>query len=163
MAIVHSFSTLALRYVMSFAVVIVGFLSILGSGGDSIIQVSEKNEKSCIQGLKTASFGKMPKNYKKIIESYMEHILKDPDSAKYLWNDALGPKTGTGFDVESASCQGYGWAVCVPINAKNSYGGYTGPKNTFFLIRDDAVVYHENNGTGHISSFNCIDFSKRTL
>jgi hypothetical protein len=163
MAIFYSFSKLGLRYAMSATVAIIGFLSILGSGGDGMIQASENNERRCVEGLKTANFGKMPKNYRKIIESYMEKVLKDPDSAKYFWDDALGPKSGTGFDVGSASCQGYGWAVCVSINAKNSYGGYTGPKSAFFLIRDDAVVYHENNGPGHFSSFNCNEFSKRTL
>ncbi|MDR5772865.1 MULTISPECIES: hypothetical protein [unclassified Caballeronia] len=34
----------------------------------------------------------------------------------------------------------YGYLVCTDINAKNSYGGYTGAKRRWFLIRNGAVV-----------------------
>ncbi len=128
---------------------------IIGSTGNQMGYEIEQAKHACNAGLITADFGKKPKGHKSIIEKFMKKILKDPDSAKFLWDDSVGPKEGMGFDIPDNSCQGYGWTVCVPINAKNSYGGYTGPKLHFFLIRNNIITYYESPGRYGITH-NCM-------
>jgi len=36
----------------------------------------------------------------------------------------------------------YGYATCYAINAKNSFGGYTGEKTHYILIKNDIVIKH---------------------
>lgn len=52
---------------------------------------------------------------KNIIETSAKQRIKDPDSAKFVWQDYKG-----------------GTTYCAHINAKNSYGGYTG--NSLLLV-----------------------------
>lgn len=78
-------------------------------------------------------------DYQKIIKEYFYERLKDPYSAKiefsqqppqpFWFRDALGgQKEYTGF------------AVMVWVNAKNSYGGYTGKKQYGFIFKDNVIV-----------------------
>jgi hypothetical protein len=53
---------------------------------------------------------------KKIITSAHGSDLKDPQSAQYRWADLI---------IEP-SAKGAEFAYCFQVNAKNSYGGYTG-------------------------------------
>lgn len=157
-----------LKHVPIVLVILFGLLSIVGSGsnptyyGNTQIRSYNHERPMCRSGLETADFGKKPSNYKSIVKKYMETALKDPDSAKYHWDNAMGPVKGYAYDVATESCKGYGWALCVSVNAKNSYGGYAGPKPTFFLIRDGAVVYHEGGDSKHLT-FNCVNFAEQTL
>lgn len=89
--------------------------------------------------LANLDYGSMPTDYKKSIERYLDSTLKDPDSKKidYIstpttyWYKA-GPMYGGGLVA--------GYAVCAYVNAKNSYGGYTGGKLSWFLIKNDRVI-----------------------
>lgn len=89
--------------------------------------------------LAAIDYGPSPTDYKKSIERYLDSTLKDPDSKKieYLgtpttqWYKA-GPIAGGGLVA--------GYAVCAYVNAKNSYGGYTGGKLSWFLIKNDRVI-----------------------
>jgi len=82
----------------------------------------------------SADFGSYPSDYKNVIESYMAQQLKDPYSAQYdclnqpirAWNGWRG--------VE------FGYAVCVNINAKNSFGAYTGSSPYYFMINNEQIV-----------------------
>jgi hypothetical protein len=74
-------------------------------------QVS-KQKLAQIRGLK------VPKNYQKLIDAGFIAILKDPDSRR----------------IEYTSMP-YGSFVCGTINARNSYGGYTG-RQPFFAYFD---------------------------
>ena len=56
----------------------------------------------------------LPKNYQQLIDAYFVQVLKDPDSRRIEY-------TVTPF----------GSLACGTINAKNSFGGYTG-KQPFF-------------------------------
>ncbi len=74
-----------------------------------------------------ADYGNYPKNEDQIIKNYMDRRLKDSDSAKYEFlNKPRAFYMGRGNNVS------YGYAVCIEINSKNSYGGYTGWKPYFF-------------------------------
>lgn len=81
-----------------------------------------------------ANYGEYPTSYREIIKSYTEPHLKDPDSAKYNFINIPKPDRYKFISTQ------YGYGVCVNINAKNSYGGYTGNKLHYFLINNDKIV-----------------------
>lgn len=84
--------------------------------------------------LAQADYGGYPSDYREVVESYMSGILKDPGSAQYQYlNSPQRAWSGLGGSL-------YGYAVCVNINAKNSYGGYVGGRPNYFLIHNGAVV-----------------------
>lgn len=70
---------------------------------------------------------KLPDNYKSLIKNYFIRALKDPDSAKYIFYKPVRAYT--------ASTKIVFWMVRVDVNAKNSYGGYTGYKPFIFATR----------------------------
>lgn len=85
--------------------------------------------------LETADFGTLPAEqvYKAAIVDYFERTLKDPASAQFKWGEPykgyMGGKGLTGYH--------YGWVVPVEVNAKNSFGGYSGFKLYTFLLNDE--------------------------
>ena len=93
-----------------------------------------------------ADYGAYPNNYRKIIEAAMTGTLKDPDSARY--SGFTQPKHDQIVHLDYAPNRGvgvtktaiYGYAACVAVNAKNSFGGYTGDQLYWFLIRNGQVV-----------------------
>lgn len=86
------------------------------------------------QELRNADYGRPPSNPEEVIRSYMNTRLKDPDSAKY--SIRKGPIQGW----NSFGGMLFGYIVCADINAKNSYGGYTGWQPYYFLINNDSVI-----------------------
>lgn len=86
------------------------------------------------QEIASADYGLYPKDYEEIIKSYMNNILKDPMSAQYTFLGA--PQIAwTAYGGKK-----FGYGTCVRINAKNSFGGYTGNQLSYFLIRNGSVV-----------------------
>lgn len=81
----------------------------------------------------SASCGQLPANYKALIWQRLYKSLKDPYSAKV---DFSSPKRGWIAWEKDAM---YGWMIHVEINAKNSYGGYTGSKPHFFFVQDQSA------------------------
>ena len=88
-----------------------------------------------------ADYGAKPTQYKQLIERHMTRILKDPESAQFRnysipkkdWLSTIVPKNFY-----------FGWLVCVDINAKNSYGGYTGVKPYYFIFKGNEIVYAQD-------------------
>lgn len=66
-----------------------------------------------------------------ITPEYFETILKDSDSAKYRYGTPFKGYTNEGL-LYGGKINWSGWLYPVSINAKNSYGGYTGFK-TYYL------------------------------
>lgn len=67
---------------------------------------------------------------------YLRKVLKDSESARYEWGS-----------IESGTWRGMferfgtpGWIFSVEVNAKNSYGGYTGFKGWRFVFRSNSIV-----------------------
>lgn len=91
--------------------------------------------------LASADCGPYPENYEEIIRGWMQEALKDPYSAHL---EAGKPAKGA-FERGLAAGGGYvfGWKVYAKINAKNSYGGYTGNRTYYILIRDGKVFHSE--------------------
>lgn len=86
-----------------------------------------------------ADYGKYPENYKAIIENAAKDILKDPDSAKF--SDWFEPKKEVMFENSEPL---FGYSVCFSLNAKNSYGGYTGKKPYWAMIKNGVVKRMHN-------------------
>lgn len=98
---------------------------------------------------------KLPKNWKKIIISSIENFLKDPDSAKYKFdgNPQIASFSNVGRFRHSADILSYespmvGYTGIVWVNAKNSYGGYTGGSPWWYIISGGEVKLLANNQYG---------------
>lgn len=85
--------------------------------------------------LARADYGPQPREYRAIIKEHMKYILKDPESAQY--EVVKGPAQGWSKTFDGLL---FGYAVCVGINAKNSFGGYVGMKMYYFLIHNNTVI-----------------------
>lgn len=85
--------------------------------------------------MNSADFGPPPKDYEATVREHLSQTLKDPYSydLKFLFEPR---KDWSGLGARKQ----FGYAVCANLNAKNSFGAYTGFKLTYFLIRYDQVV-----------------------
>lgn len=86
------------------------------------------------QELASADYGSYPSDYEQVIKSFMQSVLKDPESARYQFLNA--PKPGW----NALGSKKYGFVVCANINAKNSYGGYVGNRMSYFMIKNGRVI-----------------------
>lgn len=72
------------------------------------------------------------------IKQYFNGTLKDPSSAQYQFSQVQ-----KGYIIGSAA-EGKplfaGYIISVNVNAKNSYGGYTGNQGYQFLFQNGALV-----------------------
>jgi len=75
-----------------------------------------------------------------IIKTFMASILKDPDSAKYQFGESYKGYITYYPDTVFPSKTEYGWVIRVSVNAKNSFGGYTGYQLYRFLVRDENII-----------------------
>mgnify|MGYP006144292413 FL=1 len=83
-------------------------------------------------------FGPQPTGYKDKITAYYAYVLKDPESAKYRFGKPYKAYTNAGLAVGGVVSWS-GWAVDVQINARNSYGGYTGFESERVLFENGEV------------------------
>ena len=73
--------------------------------------------------------GKKPSKERVVVwvKSFLRNNLKDPDSVRDLViYDALPPQPHASSPGKYVSILGKEWVYCFNVNAKNSYGGYTG-------------------------------------
>ncbi|WP_336803624.1 hypothetical protein [Erwinia aphidicola] len=97
----------------------------------------------------SANYGEIPANYKEQIVKYASSKLLDPYSAKIEIGTPY--KAYSQDNVAGGGLVRFGWAVPVMINAKNSYGGYTGYQPSRFIfdhgtMYDVTLIY----GLGHL-------------
>lgn len=88
--------------------------------------------------IKTANFGDKPSNYEERVKDYMAMELKDPMSAVYSFRPPLR-RAVVKMGMSDNFTKYYGWVVEVSVNAKNSFGGYTGAETHFIFIRPDGL------------------------
>lgn len=82
-----------------------------------------------------ADYGAFPSDFEAVVRRFNAGRLKDPGSAQYTgWTE---PQTYW-FGTRDTST--YGYLVCVALNAKNAYGGYTGFRTDGYLLRGGSVV-----------------------
>lgn len=100
---------------------------------------TEPAPKKEIKHFNNKQFGATPNisRFQKQIESKIKSKLKDPYSAK-IGKCAPYPKKSSIYNVAA------GWSTLCPVNAKNSYGGYTGNKHyNAFIIYNSKTKKHE--------------------
>jgi hypothetical protein len=96
-----------------------------------------------------ADYGSYPSNYQGVIKKALARSLKDPNSAKY--SEFTQPVKEYAIQNATEKKAIYGYAVCVLVNAKNSYGGYAGNERRWFFIRNGEVVREMSEGETLIS------------
>lgn len=89
------------------------------------------------QDIARADFGSPPTNYEQAIKGLMEQTLKDPDSAKYKFEAPVKGFAQDGF--LRGGKKHFGYIVMTQINAKNSYGGYTGAESYAFFFSEGGI------------------------
>ena len=79
-------------------------------------------------------------DYRVVCLKYLYATLKDPDSAKIIFESKpYGGYILYGDDTHGRIASG-GYFVDLLVNAKNSYGGYTGYTPYSFHFRDNRLV-----------------------
>ena len=84
-----------------------------------------------------ADVGPMPEDYREQIAAALKIMLKDPESARVEYIGEPLKDYTTRLNDASVS---FGWRVRVNVNAKNSYGGYTGWSEYQFFFRFGRLV-----------------------
>lgn len=93
-----------------------------------------------------ADYGAYPDNYEQLIKEYLARSLKDPDSVRYT--DFTKPRKEHAIENAGLKQAIYGYSSCVLVNAKNSYGGYTGNHQYWFFIQNGKIVRSSDTTTG---------------
>jgi hypothetical protein len=87
-----------------------------------------------------------PRYYESSVKAYFEPRLKDPESARYNFGAPARAYANNG-SLRGGEVVWRGYAVPVRVNAKNSYGGYTGGKDYIILFNGDNPVYDTTNSS----------------
>lgn len=96
-------------------------------------------QRSKNQSIALADMGKTPSNILDGIQVIAQGYLKDPYSAQYKIGAVYPGYCKEGW-LKGGSISWKGWAVNVMINARNSYGGYTGYEPHTVLFSNDSAV-----------------------
>lgn len=88
--------------------------------------------------LSSADFGRPidAAEAKAIVKNYFNQTLKDPSSAEFRNFSVYKTYTDPAFLEERR----FGYIICISVNAKNAFGGYTGFKNYSLLTRDGRII-----------------------
>ncbi len=97
--------------------------------------------------LTLADAGPKPADAMAIAKAAMLPILKDPESARF---QLIRPARPVVMGTTMTHKGGAGWEICVNVNAKNSYGGYTGNRTTYLLWNSGRVTLHDSSPWGEI-------------
>lgn len=90
--------------------------------------------------ISTAQYGSLPNDYQQLIKNHMNSILKDPESARYTFEPPFKAYSQDGSLSSTNGGVMYGYVAGVQVNAKNSYGGYTG-NQLFVFMFSNGVMY----------------------
>lgn len=88
----------------------------------------------------TADYGVLPPDYQQQVKTYFNSILKDPESARYTFEPPFKAYSQDGSLSSTGGGVRYGYVTGVQVNAKNSYGGYTGNQLYVFMF-SNGVMY----------------------
>jgi hypothetical protein len=91
-----------------------------------------------------ATFGAQPVGLETVLREHILAALKDPESARIEFQPAR-PTWGRAVGHPDTI---YGWEIIAMVNAKNSYGGYTGSKPWSFMLRDERLLSVTRLGAG---------------
>ncbi|MGF6147871.1 Uncharacterised protein [Kingella potus] len=127
---------------------LVGSLSLLLAA----CAVTPPSAQVSMKTVRSENYGSYPKNYERQVRQYLNNTLLDPDSAKIrispprkvlrLYNPeakTFPPKTPKQLEPE-----GY-YLVCAEVNAKNTFGGYTGWQTHRYRFHKSGIMENEQN------------------
>lgn len=121
-----------MRYLATLIVFLMAF-------GCAAVPTMTAPKKPTSEEIATADYGSPPIDYKSQIKSYFSQKLKDPESARY--GQMTEPRKGYVLVRDRGVLSNiFCYEVMVFINAKNSYGGYTGEKPYLFFFRDGKII-----------------------
>jgi hypothetical protein len=80
--------------------------------------------------------------YKPIITQLFGRLLLDPESARYEWSEPYQMTCRKG--VYHTPDRWRGWAVDIAVNARNTFGGYTGSKPYTAVFTTDGDETYTN-------------------
>jgi len=89
------------------------------------------------------NWGQPPVNYEAQVRAYFHGVLKDPTSPIYTFGEPARGYTNYGFKGDKSRAGTVlwtGWVVVVLVNAKNSYGAYTGNQRYFAMFNTDQSI-----------------------
>lgn len=91
-------------------------------------------------------------DYEKFIKNYFNENLKDPESARYKFQQ---PRHFWYRDSPILGGKEYiGYAIFAEVNAKNSFGGYNGFEPYIFIFKNNILTkYIDPDGVSLIGSF----------
>ncbi|MBM6442366.1 hypothetical protein JQF37_01825 [Pseudomonas sp. MIL9] len=92
------------------------------------------------QEISSAYYGSAPSQSQaeSEIKGYFGRVLKDPYSAQYQFSQPRqGYMIGNAFEGRKLYT---GFIIFVDVNARNSFGGYTGNKSYQFLFKDGRMI-----------------------
>ena len=116
---------------------LLGSLSLLLAACTSTFDVS-------MQAVRNADYGPYPKNYQQLIRQRLDGTLLDARSAQIRFTTP--PRKVYQLVRVPYKLDGRAYyAVCVEVNAKNAYGGYTGWQTKMFRFKNNTI---EGNPTG---------------
>lgn len=99
------------------------------------------------------SFGTPPADIETPVRAHFEQTLKDPESARFRFGSPLKAHANWGI-LDGAKIRWVGYMVPIEVNAKNSYGGYTGYKQYMALFWGDyRGLYRVVEGSSHPTIF----------
>jgi hypothetical protein len=81
--------------------------------------------------------GPYPSDSRQIMLQFLRTKLKDPSSAQV---DMVGNTKFMTVKHSMLGPGGYGWGICADVNAKNSFGAFTGFRKWFVLWREGRIV-----------------------
>lgn len=82
------------------------------------------------------------------IKNVMQSYLKDPQSAQYQFGTCHKSWVGGAFK----SALNFGYDMDASINAKNSFGGYTGAKQYKFFLKNGSIISKSKQMDGDYSA-----------
>ncbi|HGM4966202.1 TPA: hypothetical protein ACKP0L_004543 [Pseudomonas putida] len=107
--------------------------------GPAQVPVAPSSPDPTLQELQSADYGQYPNNYEQLVKQWTESSLKDPNSA--IINKISKPRKEYIFQNRAPV---FGYSICALVNAKNSYGGYTGNQVYWIFINNGKVLRYQN-------------------
>ena len=111
-------------------VMLVAFVALVGCASTATIDPAT---------VEAADYGPYPENYTELTKDYFQSRLKDPNSAQYRFTEPYQAYLRAA-PVAGGKPTSFGYVVDVGVNAKNSFGGYTGEKRHRLFVKNSVVV-----------------------
>lgn len=96
---------------------------------------AERTETAKAQ-LATADCGLKPVFHRSLAKVVFDTALKDPESARITYHELQKGWICVGIDDPGVFC----WKMPVTVNAKNSFGGYTGAQTWWFWFNNTQML-----------------------